>query len=109
MIYFSKKGNALFQKPDKILLANPNLFQVLCHSSNTGSLRESFFVSMMQSHHVRYLKKRGDYVVDDRWVFEIGGKGKDFRQVEQTGYLALADMELGEDRKIPFWLFGFLY
>ena len=109
MVYYSRKGNALFQKPDKILLANPNLFQVLCHSSNTGSLRESFFLAMMQRHHLRYLKKGGDYLVDDRRVFEIGGKGKDFHQIGEEGFLAVADIEMGEGRKIPLWLFGFLY
>jgi predicted AAA+ superfamily ATPase len=110
MIYFNKKGNALLQKPDKIILANPNLFQVLCSSINIGSLRESFFISALYNYHYRYAKK-GDYTVEDKYVFEIGGKKKDSRQITNVkdSYLVLDDIEIGNDRTIPLWMFGFLY
>jgi len=37
------KGMRAVNKPDKLLLDNPNLFTVLCASPDTGSVRESFF------------------------------------------------------------------
>ncbi len=110
LLYYNKKGNALFQKPDKILLHNPSLFNILCHPSNKGSMRESFFVSMLEGHTLRYAK-RGDYTVDGKDSFEIGGKNKGFKQIQDTpnSYVVADDIEIGDGNKIPLWLFGFLY
>ncbi|WP_069472372.1 ATP-binding protein [Candidatus Marithrix sp. Canyon 246] len=104
------KTKASLNKPDKILLNNPNLFQALCLSSNKGTLRESFFTSMLAKHHINYVKS-GDYLIDDSYFFEIGGKNKDFSQIKNipNSYLAIDDIELGGERKIPLWLLGFLY
>ena len=104
------KTKASLNKPDKILLNNPNLFQALCLSTNKGTLRESFFTSMLANHRINYVKS-GDYLIDDSYLFEIGGKNKDFSQIKNmpNSYLAIDDIELGSDRKIPLWLLGFLY
>jgi len=104
------KTKASMNKPDKILLNNPNLFQALCFSSNKGTLRESFFTSMLASHRIKY-SKIGDYLIDETYLFEIGGKNKDFSQIKnrKNSYLAIDDIELGGERKIPLWLLGFLY
>ncbi len=109
LLYYNKKGNALFQKPDKVLLDNPSLFKILCLSSNKGTKRESFFLSMLDEHTVRYSKK-GDYTVD-QYQFEVGGRNKSFSQIKNVtdSYLALDDIEVGEGNKIPLWMFGFLY
>ncbi len=110
LLYYNKKGNALFQKPDKVLLDNASLFKILCLSSNKGAIRESFFLSMLYEHTIVYAKQ-GDYTVDSKDKFEIGGKGKTFKQIKglNHSYLALDEMEVGEGNKIPLWLFGFLY
>ncbi len=104
------KGLSGMNKPDKILLNNPNLFQALCLSSNKGTLRESFFTSMLANHRIKY-SKIGDYLIDETYLFEIGGKNKDFSQIKSlpNSYLAIDDIELGSERKIPLWLLGFLY
>ncbi len=109
LLYYHKKGNALFQKPDKILLDNPNLFTILCDKRNTGAIRESFFVSQLHRHAIRYTK-RGDYIVDERYTFEIGGKKKSKKQIStiQDAYVVRDNIETGYDA-IPLWLFGFLY
>ncbi len=109
VLYYNKKGNALFQKPDKVLLDNPSLFRILCLTSNKGAKRESFFLSMVDTYTIRYAKK-GDFLVD-QYLFEIGGKNKGFSQIKNIdeSYLVLDDIEIGEGSKIPLWLFGFLY
>ena len=106
--YANKK---LLKKPDKIYLENINLYGVLCSNQNMGSLRESFFVSQLKvGHTVKYAEK-GDFVVDDKYIFEIGGRGKEFSQIKDipNSFLALDDTEIGFGAKIPLWLFGFLY
>ena len=56
-------GMRAVNKPDKLLLDNPNLFQVLCSGSNHGSIRESFFVSQLGLKHQVHYHDRGDFVV----------------------------------------------
>jgi len=105
------KGMRAVNRPDKLLLDNPNLFTVLCATPNIGSIRESFFVSQLSMKHQIHYHDKGDFIVDDKMVFEIGGASKGLAQLEGNpyGYVVADDIEVGFDRKIPLWLFGFLY
>lgn len=105
------KGMRAVNRPDKLLLDNPNLFTVLCASPNIGSVRESFFVSQVGLKHQVHYHDKGDFIVDDKMVFEIGGASKSDAQLEGNplGYVVADDIEIGFDNKIPLWLFGFLY
>lgn len=101
----------LLNKPDKIYLENINLYNILCSNQNIGSLRESFFVSQLKIDHSLKYAQRGDFVVDDFYVFEIGGKNKSFEQIKDMpeSFVAADDIEVGFKNKIPLWLFGFIY
>ena len=105
------KGMRAVNKPDKLLLDNPNLFTVLCASPNIGSVRESFFVSQVGLSHQIHYHDKGDFIIDDKYVFEIGGANKSDAQLEgnPNGYVVADNIEIGFDNKIPLWLFGFLY
>lgn len=105
------KGMRAVNKPDKLLLDNPNLFTVLCASANIGSIRESFFVSQVGLKYQVHYHDKGDFIVEDKKVFEIGGASKTAEQLEDNphGYIAADDIEIGFNKKIPLWLFGFLY
>jgi predicted AAA+ superfamily ATPase len=105
------KGFNSLKKQNKLLLNNPNLFQILCANPDIGSLRESFFVSQLKQHHQVHYYDKGDFLVDEKVVIEIGGKSKDKKQIknETNAYLAIDDIEFGMGNKIPLWLFGFLY
>ncbi|MEA1954303.1 MAG: AAA family ATPase [Campylobacterota bacterium] len=99
------------RKPDKLYLANTNLFTALCMNSETGTIRETFFVSMMHYQHTLHYVEKGDLLIDEKFTVEIGGKNKSFKQIKEIPYsfLTLDDIEVGIDKKIPLWLFGFLY
>lgn len=108
----STKGVAALQKPDKIYLENTNLSHALKTNPERGTLRETFFVNQLRNAgHTTKLAKAGDFKVDDKWTFEIGGPGKDTSQIRQTkhAYLALDELEHPYLNRIPLWLFGFLY
>ena len=98
-------------KPDKLLLDNANLFQVLCAAPNNGSLRETFFVSQLSHQHQVHYHDQGDFSVDDQWIFEIGGANKSLKQLkgQASSYAALDDLVMGEGRRVPLWMFGMLY
>ncbi len=55
--------------------------------------------------------KYGDFLVEKDFVFEIGGAGKSYKQIAGVpkSFIASDGILQGQDRKIPLWLFGFLY
>jgi len=105
------KGNNIFVKPEKIYLNNTNLHYAYCSNSNIGTLREVFVVSMLSQNHKIRVAKKGDLIVDDKYIFEIGGKKKRFKQIKDlpNSYIIADDIEIGSGNKIPLWLLGFLY
>ena len=54
---------------------------------------------------------KGDFLVYDKYIFEVGGKNKSFKQIEniENSFVVADDIESGFGNKIPLWLFGFLY
>lgn len=105
------KGDNIFSKPAKLYLNNPNLYHCYCVESEKGTIRETFFMNMLRVDHTLRYPKRGDFWVDDRYLFEIGGKNKGFGQIKDMpdSFIAADGIEVGFGRKIPLWLFGFLY
>ena len=105
------KGMRAVNRPDKLLLDNPNLFTVLCASANIGSVRESFFVSQVGLKHQVHYHDKGDFIIDDSKVFEVGRASKSDAQLEgnPNSYVVSDNIEIGVDKKIPLWLFGFIY
>ena len=105
------KGHKTIKIPNKILLNNPNLFAVLCAQADIGAIRESFIVSQLLVKHRVHYHHEGDFLVDEKYIIEVGGKSKDAKQIKElkNAYLAIDDIESGYDNVIPLWLFGFLY
>lgn len=98
-------------KPEKIFLGNTNLMHVLCPVVDKGNERETFFLSQLKVIHDVTYPKNGDFLIDGKHLFEVGGKGKTFNQIADIpdSYLAVDDTEVGLGNRIPLWLFGFLY
>lgn len=110
-IYFPGSSISHLQKPDKVLLSNPNLYFLLGGiNADKGSIRESVFVSMINPLHSLHLHKQADYQLDD-FVFEIGGRRKGLHQVAQSAnaFVVKDDIETGVGNIVPLWAFGFLY
>jgi len=99
-------------RPDKIYCDNPNLMHALTSRVDVGTLRETFFVNQVRAsgHEVLY-PPAGDFRVDGKWLFEVGGAGKGFDQIADLpdSYVVNDGVEIGFGNKIPLWLFGFLY
>lgn len=112
MLLTSKAKNYKFlYKPDKIFLGNPNLMHVLCPSVHKGNERETYFCSQLSVLHDVKHPLKGDFLVDDRYLFEVGGRRKSFEQIADVhnSFLAVDDTEVGHGNRIPLWMFGFTY
>ena len=99
-------------RPDKIYCDNTNIMHALTVGTNSGTVRETFFLNQLRcaGHKVSY-PPQGDFLVDGRHLFEVGGRGKGFMQIKDVpdSYVVNDGVETGIGNKIPLWLFGFLY
>jgi len=104
------KGDNIFAKPEKLYLANTNLHFAYCDNSEQGTIREVFFMSMFDNQTLEVITK-GDFLIDNKYIVEVGGKNKKFNQIKdiQNSFIISDDIEIGYKNKIPLYLFGFLY
>ena len=112
MIYSEKKGVNKFSKPEKIYLHHPNLmFSMTGGNTDVGNLRETFFLNQLSLKNDVNYPKKGDFLINKRYTFEIGGRNKSFSQIAdlKDSFLAIDNIEIGFRNQIPLWLFGFLY
>jgi len=118
-LHFKSRGTSKLQKPDKIYLNNTNLIKAITDNSNIGNERETFFVNQIKNYFLNkvsffdediILSKQGDFIIKNT-VFEIGGKNKTKKQIKEieNSFVVQDDIEIGSNRVIPLWLFGFLY
>lgn len=111
LLYAGGNSVATLQKPEKIYLDNTNIAYALSGKSpDKGNLRETFFFNQLGAGHNVHYPQHGDFLVNDQWTFEVGGKNKSNRQIKDISdsFLVLDDMEYPISG-IPLWLFGFLY
>jgi len=110
-LYKKAYGISKLQKPNKTYLENTNLMYALVSENiNKGNLRETFFINQLQQEYIEYSAK-ADFYVNNQYTFEIGGKNKNHKQIQdmENAYIVADDIEIGFKNKIPLWLFGFLY
>lgn len=106
------KGVSYLQKPEKIYLQNTNLAYTFSDGKpDRGNLRETFFFNQLQAVHKITSSKYGDFMVDGKFTFEIGGPSKTAKQIigVPQAYIVADGIKGGRSNKIPLWLFGFLY
>jgi len=111
LLYVDGKGLKSIGKPEKILFNNPNIMQALAQPADIGTIRESFFAAMLAQGHSLHYPQQGDLLVDSKYLFEIGGRGKGFDQIKDIphSYVVADELEIGYGNKIPLWMFGLLY
>ena len=105
------KGIKKINKPAKIYLNNTNLMFAYCQTSEVGTVRETFFANQLSMKNRLNIAKEGDFLVDGKYLFEVGGKAKGYKQIKDitNSYVVSDGIEVGNGNKIPLYLFGFLY
>jgi predicted AAA+ superfamily ATPase len=105
------KGLKKINKPAKIYLNNTNLLFAYCNDAKIGTIRETFFANQVSQIYKLNISKQGDFFVENRYIIEIGGKNKSFKQIKdiENSFVVSDEIEVGFKNKIPLWLFGFLY
>ena len=77
--------NSRLSKPQKIYLDNPtsacamSYNTMLNHHTDKGNLGGTFFHTSLKPKHELNSSLQGDFIADDTFFFEVGGKGKNFQ------------------------------
>ena len=112
LLYADNKSVGKMQKPDKIYIHNPNVLHALGKQFNIGTLRECFAVNQLSvGHTVEYSKTHGDFKVDGKITFEVGGRDKSFEQIAYLpdSYVLADQIAMPVGKRLPLWLIGLLY
>lgn len=108
----TKRIDSILSKPDKIYLNDTNFAHAIVGgNTNIGNLRETFLLNQVSKDHIVSTPKFGDFIIDNKFVIEVGGPSKTFDQINgvPNSYLAIDTLRSKGKNKIPLWLFGFLY
>lgn len=105
-------GQDFPKKPSKVMMHNTNLQYVIYpNKADTQDLMETFFVNCMwKDHTVNQAGKDRFYLVDGKQKFRIcNAKSEHKIHYSSDTVYARYNTEVGQDNRIPLWLFGFLY
>lgn len=114
-IYPEARGMKLVRKPGKIYMSNTNLLNAINGNiyltSDIGNIRETFIANQLSSYFKIGLHDEGDFIIDGKYIIEVGGNGKTDKQIKSldNAYSAIDGIEIGFGRRIPLYLFGLLY
>ena len=112
LLYTDNKSVTKMQKPDKIYIQNTNILYALSSQINLGTIRECFVVNQLSPQHVvEYGKDKGDFKIDGKITFEVGGKEKSFQQIANVAnsYILADNLDFPIGKKLPIWLIGLIY
>ena len=106
------RGIQALGKVDKIYLDNSVLIHTLGESHvDIGTIRETFFFNQLRLKHTICSSPASDFLVDEIYTFEVGGKRKKQRQIQgiDNAFVVKDDIETGYANVIPLWMFGLMY
>jgi predicted AAA+ superfamily ATPase len=108
------KGTSIstLKRPEKIYLNNTTLqYSLGEEKANKGSVRETFFYSQLFLHHKVQAAEKGDFTVNNKYIFEVGGESKNKRQIAglKNAFIVNDDLEYPQGKNIPLWMFGMDY
>lgn len=98
-------------KIEKVYLDNTNLIYALAENEvNTGNLCETFFLNQTRVKNSVLSSCISDFEIGRR-TFEIGGKSKGKKQIEnaEEGYVVKDGIEFSSGNILPLWWFGLNY
>ena len=112
LLHSKSSSDAYLAKPEKVFLHHPNMAYATDRPGvDVGAIRESFFYNQVNNVYKVRSSPVSDFLVEDKYTFEVGGKNKSKKQIKNTAdsYVAADNIEYGNSNTIPLWLFGFLY
>ena len=107
------QGSVFPKKPAMVVVNNPNLiYTVYPRNFGDREILNSFFINQLRKDHTVNKERATDaYRIDGETSVRISaeGEGESRARGKKNYYTASSGLVVGKGRKIPLWLFGFLY
>lgn len=107
------QGSVFPKKPAMVVVNNPNLiYTVYPRNFGDREILNSFFINQLRKDHTVNKERATDaYRIDGETSVRISaeGEGESRSRGKKAYYTASSGLVVGKGRKIPLWLFGFLY
>jgi len=107
-----KRSDSVMTKPEKVFLENSNIMHSIgLIDPALGSIRETFVMNALSVKNTVSTPAKGDFLVDQKYTFEVGGPKKSFHQISDmpNAFLIKDGIKNGAKDVVPIWLLGFLY
>ena len=107
----SNIGVSFLAKPEKIYINNSNYLNAIYDKRpEIGTIRETFFLNQMSHKNIVEYCEETDFIVNKKYLFEIGGQNKSSKQIANlpNSYIAADDIEIGFGKKnsaIFIWIY----
>ena len=102
------EGKQFPLKPTKVYMQNPNLCYATCtREPDKQAIAETFFYATLHGNHkINATDRSAMFIIDGKYYMDACATTP-----SKTGirYCAIGDLEVGNQKNIPLWLFGFLY
>ena len=102
------EGKQFPLKPTKVYMQNTNLCYATCtREPDKQAIAETFFYATLHGNHkINATDRSAMFIIDGKYYMDALATTP-----QKTGirYSAIADLEVGSQKNIPLWLFGFLY
>lgn len=102
------EGKQFPLKPTKVYMQNTNLCYATCtREPDKQAIAETFFYATLHGNHkINATDRSAMFIIDGKYYMDALATTP-----TKTGirYSAIADLEVGSQKNIPLWLFGFLY
>lgn len=98
-------------KVEKVYIDNPTLMTVLAGGNpDIGNMRETFFYNQMRVNNDIISSRESNFRIG-KYTFEVGGKKKGKKQIEDIpdGIIVRDEIEVGHGIIVPLWMFGMNY
>lgn len=107
-LLYANGDEELMKKPTKVYLQNTNILNTVAPANRDNTTyRQIFFYNQVSAKYNVKSVEGYDFKIDNEHLFTVGGKYNE--PLQSNSYAASDRIEIGEGRKIPLWLFGFLY
>ena len=102
------EGKQFPYKPTKVYMQNTNLCYATCtREFDKQTIAETFFYNALHGNHkINATDRSAMFIIDGKYYMDALATTP-----HRTGirHCAIADLEVGSQKNIPLWLFGFLY
>jgi len=105
------KSDSSLTKPDKIYLENTNLLYAFgTNMVNSGTIRETFAMNTLSRAGDVSTPIKGDFMIDEKYVIEVGGANKSFHQLSgmPNAILVKDGINKGSNGILPMWMLALL-